>query len=974
MSEKLKENVLNIEHISKDLYISAKNTACLYSGTINIDDYYFCKIDEITFELEEKFPKKEALENFIGTMNIPGINFIYLITGTKEGVNFYYGVSRNLEQKVKSEILTPKDVSKTILCPALRGNFRGSKVSILNETEKHSLYKTIGNFKIVSLLQGVPSANEEDEKFQSIERLVDVMVGDDFALMLVVKSLSLDEIDIIRNRIYSFYNDINPNSKHSFQENSRNNTTTITIDESGRSTQKNNGTNKGTTTDYVVSNSKKQSGSEGSSESTVVTNFTNNSRTTQTEINNSSSKTVEIVNKRLQDLIKYIDEIVLKRLDYGMGKGLFLSSIVLFGNSRGTLIKLANTMKAVYGSETHNQLPLKVSEITNEESKISFKNFQIPLIKYQKTIPNEEIQKRTIYFEYLKDTQSVYLANWMTSKELSLIAGIPQKEVIGLSLKEEIEFGLNVKPCDNPISLGHLVQNGNVCDGSNSLPNIEVSLDKNDLNKHIFITGTTGAGKTTTCQRLLLSSGSNFLVIEPAKTEYRILKDQYPDMLVFTLGKEDATPFRLNPFEFFKNEGISSRVDMIKASMEASFDMEAAIPQLLEAALYKCYENKGWDLATNKNIEYENPFEENVNAFPTLSDLVNEIESIVDSQGFDDRLKKDYIGSIKARLKGLMVGSKGLMLNTSRSINFNDLLDKKVILELENIKSSSDKSLIMGFVLANLNEALKEKYNSSNGKFTHITLIEEAHRLLSKYEYGDNPNKKHGIEMFSDMLAEVRKYGESLIIVDQIPNKMTPEVLKNTNTKIIHKIFAQDDKDAVGNIMALSEEQKEHLSYLVPGRVVMMHPGLDKAIQVQISKDENNNTERIPPKDIDLRDQILNYYATNYKSGIIPGLENLNEKPSVSFVDKWMTTEKRFKDELIKISQGKKNSSQDKLFLSMLEDLRKALGKTEDISLLLSKDKTAQEKITSFFNDVIKNKTVYITDDSKLLAILRLIK
>ena len=85
-------------------------------------------------------------------------------------------------------------------------------------------------------------------------------------------------------------------------------------------------------------------------------------------------------------------------------------------------------------------------------------------------------------------------------------------------------------------------------------------------------------------------------------------------------------------------------------------------------------------------------------------------------------------------------------------------------------------------------------------------------------------------------------------------------------------------------------------------------------------------------------------------------------------------SEKRFKDELIKISQGKKNSSQDKLFLSMLEDLRKALGKTEDISLLLSKDKTAQEKITSFFNDVIKNKTVYITDDSKLLAILRLIK
>lgn len=935
MPENLKEYLLNKQHVSENLYISAKNSSYAYAGEINIDDYYFCRIDEITFEMDEKFPKKEALENFIGTMNIPGINFIYLITGTKKGVNFYYGVSRNLEQKKYSNvILTPSEVSEFILCPGLQGNFRGSKVSILDDCEKKDLHKMICNFEKVALLQGTPSANKDDDKFQSVERLVDVMIGDEFALMLILKSLSLDEIDKIRNSVYSLYNVINPYSKKSIQSN--------------EGTTK--GTSKGTTRE-----TNKQSGTESSHK----------------DVTEGSATTIDIVNKKLQQYLKYIDEIVLPRLDYGTGKGLYLSSMVLFGKTRGTLFKLANTMKSVYGSETNNLLPLKPFEICDKEHRVPFENFQIPLIKFRNAISDEELQLRTVCFEYLKDSQNIYLANWMTSKELSLIAGIPQKEVIGLSLKEEIEFGLNVKPCDNPISLGHLVQSGNVCDGSNSLPNIEVSLDKNDLNKHIFITGTTGAGKTTTCQRLLLSGGGNFLVIEPAKTEYRILKQQYPDILVFTLGKEDAAPFRLNPFEFFKNESITSRVDMIKASMEASFDMEAAIPQLLEAALYKCYEDKGWDISTNKNIEYENPFEENVNAFPTLSDLVIEIETIVDTQGFDDRLKNDYIGSIKARLKGLMVGSKGLMLNTSRSINFNDLLDKKVILELENLKSSSDKSLIMGFVLANLNEALKEKYNSSNGKFTHITLIEEAHRLLSKYEYGDNPNKKHGIEMFSDMLAEVRKYGESLIIVDQIPNKMTPEVLKNTNTKIIHKIFAQDDKDAVGNIMALTKEQKEHLSYLVPGRVVMMHPGLDKAIQVQISKDENNNTERIPPKDIDLREEILKYYASNYKSGIILGLENLNEEPETIIVDKWLATEKRFKDELRKI--GKKNkydSIQNKLFLSMLEDLKKSFGKTEVISHLLVRDKILQEKLTSFFSDVIKNKTVDI-EDNALSNILR---
>lgn len=240
---------------------------------------------------------------------------------------------------------------------------------------------------------------------------------------------------------------------------------------------------------------------------------------------------------------------------------------------------------------------------------------------------------------------------------------------------------------------------------------------------------------------------------------------------------------------------------------------------------------------------------------------------------------------MRARLKGLTVGSKGQMLNTPRSIDFVELLDKKVVLELEYIKSASEKSLIMGFILANLSEAIRVKYNQVGKKsINHLTLIEEAHRLLSKYMPGDSMNKKQGVEMFADMLAEVRKYGESLIIADQIPNKLTPEVLKNTNTKIVHKIFAQDDKEAIGNTMALKDEQKEHLSYLSSGRAIMMMPGLSKAIQVQIDKTEENDTERAPLEDATLRDRIIEYYASVYKKGILPGLERLGETPSKELV------------------------------------------------------------------------------------------
>ena len=412
--------------------------------------------------------------------------------------------------------------------------------------------------------------------------------------------------------------------------------------------------------------------------------------------------------------------------------------------------------------------------------------------------------------------------------------------------------------------MGNLVQSGNEID-------TKVYLEKSALNKHIFITGVTGTGKTTTCQKLLLESELPFLVIEPAKTEYRILmnNEKTEDILIFTLGNDKVAPFRLNPFEFFEGESITSRVDMLKAAMEASFDMEAAIPQIIESAMYSCYEDYGWNIDTDENEKFDNPYDEGVYSFPTLEDLLNKIEIEVTKHDFDDRLKKDYIGSITARLQGLLVGSKGQMLNSRRSIDFRELIEKKVVLEIEGIKNGTEKSLVMGFILTNLCEALRAKYNKDK-HFKHITLIEEAHRLLSKYSAGDSLNKKNSVETFADMLAEVRKYGESLIIADQIPNKMTPEVLKNTNTKIVHKIFAEDDKEAIGNTISLSKEQKDFLSSLPTGRAIVFSQSWTKAVQVQIEQMTNTTSDEIIDEDR-LRNRVEDFYIENYKKGIFIG-------------------------------------------------------------------------------------------------------
>nr|MCR5111391.1 hypothetical protein [Ruminococcus sp.] len=210
-------------------------------------------------------------------------------------------------------------------------------------------------------------------------------------------------------------------------------------------------------------------------------------------------------------------------------------------------------------------------------------------------------------------------------------------------------------------------------------------------------------------------------------------------------------------------------------------------------------------------------------------------------------------------------------------VDFIELLEHKVVFELENIRSSAEKSLIMGFILINLSEAIREKYRDT-GKFLHITLVEEAHRLLSKHSPGDNPSKKQSVEMFSDMLAEIRKYGESLVIVDQIPNKLTPDVLKNTNTKIIHRIFAADDKEAVGNTVMLKDEQKDFLSNLPAGRAVYFTTGTEKAVQIQVKS--STDTSADPPSDDEIRTGAIKYYLDHYRIGLYMGLELFSKKPT----------------------------------------------------------------------------------------------
>jgi hypothetical protein len=861
------------------------------------------KVKTITFE--EDGPRKEAVENVLSAMRLPFVNFFYLIKGDRQKVSFYYGISRDLVQYKQSETdnVDIEEQGISVLKRSIEGNFRGSCIEKVSDTESKSLLNELNSFKDIGVIEGVPGLNKDDsEDFQRVDRLVDVMLGDEYAFLVTAKFLTPNGMRQVERNICNFYEKLIPLSKKTLQIAESESVSENSTDTKG--TQNSKGENHSSSHQTGTSSGSQEGGSSGKkSISKTNSNSISDSNTNGTSYTVSESKSIavshgkstskntsnsiEFVDKNVQNWLKYIDEILLPRIDYGKGIGTFNVAITLLSNSDITINKLANTATSLFSGESGNRVPLTLKRPKDSTLIFTLKNLQVPMLSINHEINDNEILARTACSQYTNNKRA-FVSNWYSVNELGVVAGLPRKEVVGLSLNEEIEFGINfTTDSKDQITIGNLVQSGQIKE------NIPVTINSKDLSKHIFVCGVTGSGKTTTCMSVLKKSSLPFLVIEPAKTEYRILVNEDPDVLVFTLGSDDVAPFRLNPLEFLQTETISSHVDMVKASIEAAFDMEAAIPQIIEAALYDCYEAYGWNVQTNKNNRFTDPFANGIYSFPMLNDLIKSTEKIVDKQGFDERLKNDYLGSIRARLNGLVLGAKGTMLNTPRSINFNELLHRRVVIELENVKSGTEKSLIMGFILSRLNESIKYEFNKSR-EFKHITLVEEAHRLLSKYMPGDSLNKKNGVEVFADMLAEIRKYGECLIIADQIPNKMTPDVLKNTNTKIVHKIFAQDDKEAIGNTMSLSEEQKGFLSNLVTGRAVVFSQGWNKSIQVQIKQLVDTTSESIDEKKI--RMNALMFYAQNYKSGMIPEIAILDQLPSVDKVMKLMASNNLFSD------------------------------------------------------------------------------
>jgi DNA helicase HerA-like ATPase len=317
-------------------------------------------------------------------------------------------------------------------------------------------------------------------------------------------------------------------------------------------------------------------------------------------------------------------------------------------------------------------------------------------------------------------------------------------------------------------------------------------LPRDSLNRHVFVCGATGAGKSQTVRSLLEAAtraGVPWLVVEPAKAEYRLMAARLPGTEVIRIrpGEPDAIAAGLNPLEPAAGQAgarfpLQTHADLVRALFIASFRSEEPFPQVLSAALGRVYEDAGWDLALGEPADGR----PSGAAYPTLTALQRAAERVVTEIGYSQRVTDDVLGFIRVRLASLRHGTTGRFLEGGHPLDFGALLARNVVLEIEDVGDDADKAFLMGTVLIRLAEHLRLTHRATrtgDGGLRHLTVVEEAHRLLRRAESADASGgggaAGHAVEMFAGLLAEIRAYGEGLVIAEQIPARLVPDVIKN---------------------------------------------------------------------------------------------------------------------------------------------------------------------------------------------------
>ena len=587
-----------------------------------------------------------------------------------------------------------------------------------------------------------------------------------------------------------------------------------------------NGTSQSETNSKTYSSSKNWS--DSSNQSTTEANGTTNS--------SGEGMTVTMHNKTVEDMLERINK-QLKRMDEFESLGMFECAAYFTSEDQYAAEMAAATYKALMRGENSG---VEVAAINlwgqgqqqTEQVGQYVANFIHPVFWYNG--PAGRLQ--------------VTPCSLVSGNELAIHMGLPRRSVCGLPVVEHADFGkevvsYNQKEEGAELLLGKIFNMGSVCKNT-------VRLNRNSLAMHTFVTGSTGSGKSNTVYEILSqldAGGVNFMVVEPAKGEYKNVFGNRSDVHVYGTNPKITELLRINPFRFPEGIHVLEHIDRLIEIFNVCWPMYAAMPAVLKDAMLQAYEVCGWDLQTSEN-EYSEEL------FPTFQDLLTELVDVINRSAYDQEVKSNYRGSLETRVRSLANGLNGQIFSANE-IPEKILFDENVIIDLSRVGSAESKALIMGILIMRLNEYRMTSCTEMNAPLRHVTVLEEAHNILRRTsteqsEEGSNVAGK-SVEMIANSIAEMRTYGEGFIIADQSPSAVDISAIRNTNTKIIMRLPDEQDRQLAGKAAALKENQLDEIARLPKGVAVVYQNDWVEPVLCKIGKFDGEEKQYVHRRTFD---------------------------------------------------------------------------------------------------------------------------
>lgn len=776
-----------------------------------------------------------------------------------------------------------------LLADAFRGNFPGTDVAVVDSRndDTQKLFN-FSKFKSISALCNVPSEKSEDYICQGLDKLLNGIVpqNDDESYFVVVLAEAIPQAMLreILNGYQEMATAITPFVSYQFQagenatetegemeslshsegiSHSVTKTHSINIGLNGGVNSSTNTTAGGGTgasilgisANVFASITKSLGASLGASVGygyswgTTDTKSTTDTKTKGTNhsvsLGTSANTTYTYKSYVVADLIEKL-EATIKRINDSQSTGLWKCASYVFAQNSKTSKNIANFLRSITQGDDSFIEPSYIQEWPYQGGN-GVTTFG-EAIKYL---------QHFCHPVFVNGQDNILVTPTMNASttELSNVFAFPRYSVQGLPVVECARFGRephSLIMLKKDFSIGcayhmHSCVSGRVdcknCDRKDT-NKARVSLGKDELTKHTFITGSTGSGKSNTIYKLIeqlcfeekdyKKNNTKFLVIEPAKGEYKDVFGGCEDVTVY-----GTNPFKvpnllqINPFSFPDDVHVLEHIDRLVEVFNACWPMYAAMPSILKESIEKAYEDCGWNLKLSKNP----------GKFPSFDVLRKIIPEVVKSSEYSADTSSDYKGALETRIRSLTRGIHGQIF--ASDVPSEKLFDENVIIDLSRVGSQETKALIMGILVLKLQEYRMSKAVGSDNKLKHITILEEAHNLLRRTssEQSQESSNLQGksVEMLANAIAEMRTYGEGFVIADQSPGLMDMSVIRNTNTKIIMRLPDESDRRLVGKAAGLTDSQVDELARLEQGVAAISQSDWLEPVLCKVDEFTNKN-------------------------------------------------------------------------------------------------------------------------------------